>query len=221
MKKYHYLVLLVLTLISCKKEKPLVEDFGYDYYPNEIGYWVEYEVTEINHDISSDTSNYLLREQISAFFFDQQGRKAQRVERFWRTSSADEWEIKDVWYANVTTRTAEKVEENVRFVKLNFPIRTTSTWDGNDFNTQREWLYGYDSLHIPRTISGIYLDSTIKVVQRNNFNLVEYEKAYEIYAKHIGLVKKEFIDLDINNFNPQNITKGKELYQQMTNYGKL
>jgi hypothetical protein len=220
MKKY-YLALLVLVLVSCKKEKPVVEDFGYEYFPNEIGYWVEYDVTEINHDITSDTSIYQLREQISAFFFDQQGRKTQRVERFWRTSSADEWVIKDVWHANLTTRTAEKVEENIRFVKLNFPIRTTSKWDGNAFNTQREWLYEYDSLHAPRTISGLYLDSTIKVVQRDNFNLVEYEKAYEIYAKHVGLVKKELIDLDINNFNPQNIVKGKELYQYMTNYGKL
>lgn len=214
-------ITVLVFLFSCKKEPTVVKDFGYDYYPNELGVWVEYTVTEINHDITSDTLTYLLREEVAAFFYDQQGRKTQRVERFWRENTGEDWVIKDVWYANVTTRTAEKIEENERFVKMNFPVRVNSKWDGNVYNTRGEWAYEYDSLHMPRTISGKLLDSTLRVTQRENFNLVQYQNAYEIYAKHVGMVRRQYINLDINNFDPQDIVKGKELYQEMTSFGKL
>jgi len=83
-----------------------------------------------------------------------------------------------------------------------------------------EWEYYYDSLHKPKLINNLSFDSTITVIQRDNENVVEYQKVKEIYATDIGLIYKRHIDLDINLSNILDINSGRELEMKVTAYGK-
>jgi len=58
-------------------------------------------------------------------------------------------------------------------------------------------------------------------MQRENSNFVEYEQAFEVYAKNIGLVEKQLIDLDVRSgmIILDSIVKGTELYQTAIDYG--
>jgi len=211
----------LIVLFGCKKPDNESVNYYYNYFPLEIDSWIEYDVIEINHtELGSDTSVYLLREVTTEEFLDNEGRLTYRIERFWRNDISASWDIKDVWYSNVTSTTAEKVEENVRFTKMIFPVNDSKYWDGNAFNSLEEWEYSYDSLHEPKTINNLSFDSTITVVQRDNENVVEYEKVQEVYAADIGLIYKKHKDLDINLGDTLDINGGRELIMIVTAYGK-
>jgi len=221
MSKYLYIVFFTLFFSGCKKSDKVSVDYYYNYFPLAVNSWVEYDVIDITHsDFGSDTLNYQLKELITEEFLDNSGRLTYRVERFMRESTASDWVIKDVWYANRTKTTAEKIEENVRFTKMIFPVNTSKYWNGNAFNLLKKWEYSYDSLHTSKTINSLVFDSTITVIQRDNQNVVEYEKAFEIYAVDIGLVYKKHVDLNINLGDSTNINDGVELEMTVRSYGK-
>ena len=211
----------VILLFGCKKSNNETVNYYYGYFPLEVDSWVEYDVLDIVHtEFGSDTTIYQLKEITTEEFLDLEGRLTYRIERYWRADVSLEWSIKDVWYSNITKTTAEKVEENVRFTKMIFPINDTKYWDGNAFNNLDEWEYSYDSLHMPKLINNLSFDSTITVIQRDNENVVEYEKVKEIFAVDIGLIYKIHIDLDINDSNILDINSGRELEMTVTAYGK-
>lgn len=219
-------VLLLLVLNSCKRNVGEPIDLKHEYFPTEIGKWVIYDVVDIRHDINHDTFNYQIKEVITADFLDNEGRLAQRVERFVRDSASLPWAIKDVWSSVRTTRTAEKIEEDERFLKMSFPIDFFKSWNGNVYNQQINWEYFFDSIDYQSTVGTFVFDSLVRVNQRTNYNVVEYEKAYEIYAKNIGLVEKILVDLDVRSgfsfdIPPviDSIIKGNELYQVAIDYG--
>ena len=222
MNRLFYIVFASITLfLGCKKSNNESVKYYYNYFPLEIDAWIEYDVVDIIHsELGSDTAEYQLKEIAAEEFLDNEGRLTYRIERYWRDDSNANWSIKDVWYSNKTRTTAEKVEENVRFTKLIFPINTSKYWDGNAYNNMEEWEYYYDSLHKPKLINNLSFDSTITVIQRDNENVVEYEKAKEIYAVDIGLIYKSYIDLDIKFSNILDINGGRELEMKVTAYGK-
>lgn len=186
----------------------------YSYFPTEIGVWTEYEVREIVHniDVGSDTTYYYLKEIVAEEFIDNQGRVSFRIERFKKDSLNGSYSISDVWYSNLTSKTAEKVEENIRFVKLTFPISSSKSWDGNAYNTEIEWEYEYDSLHVERTYNNLYFDSTIKVLQIDNFNPIQQQLAFEVYANYVGLIRKSYVNIENGD--------GRELEMTIIDYGR-
>lgn len=211
----HIVILAItLTLFSCKKSDYKESEMFYSYFPTEINSWTEYEVREIIHNsnVGSDTSYYYLKEVIAEEFIDNQGRVTFRVERFKKDSLADSYTISDVWYSNLTNTTAEKVEENVRFIKLIFPIKDNKTWDGNAYNTEIEWDYEYDSSHSERSYNNLFFDSTIKVQQIDNVNPIQNQVAFEVYANHIGLIRKSYVNIENGD--------GRELEMTIIDYGK-
>ena len=222
MNRLFYIVFTSITFFfGCNKSNNESVKYYYNYFPLEVDGWVEYDVVDIIHSqLGSDTAEYQLKEIAAEEFLDNEGRLTYRIERYWRDDSNANWSIKDVWYSNKTRTTAEKVEENVRFTKLIFPINTSKYWDGNAYNNMEEWEYYYDSLHKPKLINNLSFDSTITVIQRDNENVVEYEKVKEIYAVDIGLIYKSHIDLDINLSNILDINSRRELEMTVTAYGK-
>lgn len=211
-----YLIGISLAFSSCKEKQGKAEDFSYDYFPIEIGHYVTYDVHEIIYDLNSSDETYQIKELIESEITDNLGRPSLRIERYKRATDADDWVIKDVWYSTRTPSNAEKIEENVRYVKMSFPVRTYQEWDGNLYNINSEWLYYYDSIGDSRTINGLEFDETVKVFQRENFNLIEEEEAYEIFAKDVGLVYKKLVDLDFQD----NTQTGRIFHQIITGYGK-
>jgi hypothetical protein len=206
--------LFLMIMISCKKSNNQAAKMFYSYYPTEVNSWVEYEGRRIIHvdALGSDTAYFYLKEVITEEFIDNQGRTTFRVERFEKDSLHHDYVIKDVWYSNITTTTAEKVEENIRFTKLIFPISGSKSWDGNANNTIEKWTYEYDSIHEPRNYNSLDFDSTVKVMQIDNINPFQYQVAYEVYANYVGLVRKSYINIDNGD--------GDELELTVIDYGK-
>lgn len=190
----------MLTCQSCKKdtvEAPI--NMHYDYFPLTAGYWVVYDVDSSAWDNINDSLmhfNYQIKEQVDTSFIDNAGKTAWRIERYKRTGTQKPWQIIDVWVSQLTPYTAEKIEENNRIIKLLFPIQESRKWNANSYNMLTAQTYKYKDVHTPLTINANDFDSTLTVVQQEySTNLINTSQAYEIYANHTGLIKKEFLYL--------------------------
>ncbi len=216
------LLFLLLALGACKKKTLKGPDLGYGYFPTNIGHWVSYEVDSIYHDSAlalHDTFHFQIKEVFESSYTDNEGRDARRIVRYKRSDSTKEWKIKDVWYGIRTREHAEKVEENIRYLKMSFPVDENTTWNGNAANTLEEWEYSYEAVHEEATIGAATFDSTVTVEQRNNINLVETQTASESYAKGVGLVHRTLIDLE--TYVSGEIKRGLEYEVTYLDHGTL
>ena len=196
-----------MFFFSCKKDeviKPL--DIGYNYFPVDTGFWVEYKVDSIvwndfypdDDPRHIDTFSFKIKEYNESNFIDNEGRLALRIERYKKSSDTTNWFLKDVWFANKSSDAAEKVEENERFIKLVFPVKEGAIWHGNAFNTWDVWDYEYQNVDTYTQINGISFDSSLTVLQADEFNLIARVYSVEKYVRNIGLVYKEYINVETN-----------------------
>jgi hypothetical protein len=193
---------LAFGLVSCQKEEgvpPLQIDFRY--FPLETGRYIVYDVDSIGYnsfDGSTQVSSYQIEERVDSSFVNDAGSESFKIIRSRRKDENSVWFITDVWSANITETTAEKVEENLRFIKLHFPVQLNSRWYGNNYIQTdsdlvylADWVYEYTAVHAPAAINGLAFDSVLTVMQFEEQNLIEDIRYQEKYASGVGLVYKE------------------------------
>ena len=218
-KQNNFIILFLIIICSCKPINYINENYHSKYFPIEINQEKEFLVTNINHSsFGKDTVTYYLKEVISEKFLNLEGDSAYRIERFWKTDSMDNYEIKDIWVANKSLNFAQLVEENIRFTKLIFPFDVNVVWDGNAFNNQQSQEYRIESINIPYNVNGLSFDSSITVIQNYKSNLLEYENSKEIYVIGVGLVYKEDIEVLINSADSNDFSQGYEFYQELIEF---
>lgn len=218
-KQNNFIILFLIIISSCKPINYIDEDYHSKYFPIELNQEKEFLITNINHSsFGKDTVTYYLKEVISEKFLNLEGDSAYRIERFWKTDSMDNYEIKDIWVANKSLNFAQLVEENIRFTKLIFPFDVNVVWDGNAFNNQQSQEYRIESINIPFTVNGLSFDSSITVIQNYKSNLLEYENSKEIYVIGVGLVYKEDIEVLINSADSNDFSQGYEFYQELIEF---
>jgi len=220
MKKLFFLFCLSLLLITaCKKESVLV-NMHYDYFPVETGTWIIYDVDSIYYNDFTqtvDTFYFQVKEVIESTFTDNEGRLAQRIERYYRPHADSVWQIKNVWYANRTAKSAERVEENVRVTKLIFPVIKDEKWNGNAANTLGGITYSYKDVHYSTTVNNHLFDSCIAVQHENELTIFTQKFSEEIYAKHIGKIYRNHINL--NKLADGTITSGFRYTYKASSWG--
>lgn len=223
-KAFFALTIVAISFVqSCKKDSVSV-DFHYDYYDLTEGRFAVYDVLEIRHDqgatIKHDTSIYQLKTVIGDTIIDNAGRIARKFFRYKRVNSSQEWVFSDVWTTIISDNRAELVEENQRVVKLVFAPTVSKSWDINAFNSFPKLEAYYRDVHKSTLVNGLSYDSSIVVEQEDFFTLVDYKRKFEVYAKNVGLVRKYYKDLNIQNFDTVNgVLNGKELFYKIRSFG--
>ena len=209
--------LFLATLFSCQKDQVIdsLPELGFEYFPTNVGHYIVYDVDSIvinDFTAKTDTFTYQLMEIQESEFKDNENRNSLRIERYKRTDSLSNWKLINICTACRTEKRAEKTENNIKIIKLTFPVRDGLKWNGNAYNNGDVWNYVYENTFITETINGVKCDSTISVLQKQEFNLIESQYYIEKYAKHIGLVYKKVEDIktEINGK-----IKGGIIYTQM------
>ena len=202
---FSLLVTIAFGIFSCKKDKTILPDMGYAYFPDYTGKSIIYDVDSFYYNDFTkhiDTFKFQLREKFESAFLDNQNRRTMRIERHIKNYNPQvpyaslPWVFKNIHVANRTGTTAETVEENIRYIKLAFPVKEVQSWNGNAQNTFAPCSYRYDFFNVPRTIGNIYFDSVLQVNQYNEGTLISKKLYIERYARHIGLVYKQVIDIE-------------------------
>ncbi len=207
-----FLILLPIIYFSCKKETLDYKLFGKEYFPLKTGNYIIYTVDSIQfYDITltSDTFQYQLMELVDSTITDNFGNVSYVLKRFVRTDDSQPWTLKRTWLANLYNDRAEKQEENLRFIKLNFPVILNKSWRGNVYivsdsvhNYKPDWNYTYKTMDTTLNLNGNNLDSCIVVQQYNDQNQIERHIEREMYQKGTGLVYKEFIFVSRQTIDP-------------------
>jgi hypothetical protein len=115
-----------------------------------------------------------------------------RMERYIRPNTNKNWEIEKAWMANKTNFRAVEQLENLREVKLTFPVKTGISWDANAENTLEKEEYSVENSAIDTSINGITYNQVYRV---DHFYItdplqINTEISYEHYAPNVGLVNK-------------------------------
>lgn len=212
MLKNSYKLIILSTLIflvvsyGCKKEIVTTPSISYNYFPSDIGTWVEYNVDSIYHsedDNNNDDSIYAyhfeIRELIDSTYTDIEGREIQVIKRFRRADSLSEWNLANIWTQRLNSLNAYRIEDNIAFHKLSFPIKSSITWNSNDANSLQEEICSYEYFHEPGIFNSIAFDSTVSVLEFDEDNYIMKRFSNEIYASGVGLVFKVRNELEKNN----------------------
>jgi hypothetical protein len=208
---------VLLFLISCEETTENIDiDYGYDYYPVEIGKYIIYDVDSIVYDPSGsntliDTTSYQAKEEIVDTTLDNEGRTVYIIHYSTRNDANEAWQLENVYTTVVTSEWVERTEENLRFVKLLFPQRIDDTWDGNRYFVEEnilltvrgetlELFKNWNSAIIDKgsstTIGTLTFDDVLTIRHADNENLIEKRFVEEKYARTVGLIEKTVMILD-------------------------
>ncbi len=223
--KYTALISLALLLNSCSKDddggqnSPVVIS-GWEYFPVDSGMTRYYQVDSVYWDPFTgvhDTVSYELKETIAGDFIDNQGRTAQRIERF-RKDLSGNWIIYKVWSAVRTNTTAENVEDNIRILKLTFPCSTGVNWNGNAYNALGEKTFEYTACNVSGSSYSLQFTQTSTVNQDDEpGNLLNDRNDLEKYAVNIGMYYRlnSFVEF---NFISGDTVSGFIYTEKLTSY---
>jgi hypothetical protein len=192
----------LLLFNSCKKETSDPVDIGMKYYPATTGHWIVYRVDsavwngfyypDVTNPNFHKTYNYFIKEKNDSDYLDNQNRPTIIIGRSKKDSANTGWYQIGAWAANVTPSTVEKVEENIRFIKMIFPIAESRKWNGNAYNAMDEQFYKYRHCFAPYSVNDHVFDSTVTVIQRIDSLAFWSWYQFEVYAANIGMVYKRY-----------------------------
>lgn len=185
-------IISLFFLFACSNRNiDFVDKLGYDYYPLEVGDYIDYQVERVKYSSSgTETTHYWLRELVQDTFKDSDGDLAYRIEVYKRNTSIDDWVLDSVWTSKRTELQASKVQGNHTFVKLSFPVEEGKTWNGNALNGFQEDKYLMQNLGQSKVINGQRFSETLEVIQENDSSLLGKNEKIEYYAKGVGLTYK-------------------------------
>jgi hypothetical protein len=191
---------LAVILFGCSDSKinPIANESDLLYFPMQTGQFRIYEVDEILFTVlGSDTSHYELKETVVDSFLNSTNTITYVLNRETRSTSIVPRTFDSVWTARISDNFAVQVENNLSIVKLVFPVKQGLSWNGNELNSRTEKQFIYD-LNVSDTnlFNNMWSDA-LKVIQSNvPENLINRDERFEIYAKGVGLIIKNSIDLE-------------------------
>lgn len=220
----YFLVLLVLAT-ACDPDESKPVDIGMDYFPLQTGNSYIYTIDETIYSEVAPVKNliYQLRIQITDSFPNAEGNYTYVLNRSTRNDANSAWQDLDTWSVRGNDREIILNEGNIPFLKLTFPLRAGNSWNGNKYNNLETDQYEVTSMDQPFAAGGTTFDKTLRVLQENNEDLIVFQdKREEVYARGVGLVYKETIQLSYCTTNDcigqQKIKSGTIYKQQITAY---
>jgi hypothetical protein len=212
-----FMAVIGFWLSSCTETKTELQSPPLaSYFPTTVGKYITYRIdSTIPTQFGADTTvrSYRVRDTYDAEITDGLGRKAYRVFRSISNVTGT------VPYVANNTFSATPVgedwvewnENNLRFMKLRFPMQEGFVWRGNSFidasslnspvRYMADWEYAYQNVGEPFTVNGKTYANTVTILQRDEvlpegpFNKQFYKQwnfSIEVYAEGIGLIYKNF-----------------------------
>lgn len=218
---YIFILLVSITFLhSCTSETEMVDDstFGYDYFPLSPGKsWVYQSDSIVYSSVGSvkDTFKSFIKEEVGEEFEDLSGQKVFKINRFFKRKESDTWSRINTWTASLDKTNAIRTEENIRFVKLVFPVKKGIRFNGNIFvdpdldievggelvEAYKNWNHKIEALDSKIKYKGQEINAAeINLVDETS--IIDRRKVTEFYGKGIGLLFKEMIILDSDGSKP-------------------
>lgn len=215
------ILLLVFPLAACTSDEGEEKAPSYNYFPLVEGTVYTYKADSYDYErVGYDTVVFWLREEIGPVVDGLNGEPYNEIYVYKKYRWEDEWQKIRTDLARNTEQYAERYTENINYVKLAYPISTSTEWNGAPFNDLGflfdEKITFEESriikAHDYQIVGDRGFDSTLHVVyySSDGANYFDRGQFRERYANHVGLYKK--IEMDANfqfpddNPNPTDTT---------------
>lgn len=213
--------LIVMGLFSCSDEKeelpvtPLS-----DYLPISPGKFITYRIDSLvptQFNLGMEVHSYQVRHVVDAEITDNTGRPSYRIFRFLNNADGTgDWIPNGSYQITRSPNGIEVIEDNLRFLKLQQPVRDGYTWKGNRYlpsnaygsfghtmandDLMRNWDYVYDFSSSTFDHAGYTYNDVISVEQEDDQYNIPIEPGFiayvtrsvDRYSKNIGLVYREY-----------------------------
>jgi hypothetical protein len=194
-----YLFFLLILGWACDNDHESgIADPGGDYFPLRVGFYQRYHVEETRY-VQGEQPQTLVYELKQAVVDSFKNADENIVYIIHRSTPADQnagWQFMETWSARKDMHDAVYVEGNIPYLKLSFPLGKGAEWNGNEFNTLPEDEYEVKDYDVSMQINGMTFDKTLVVEQEfNDDPIVFTDERSEVYARNVGLVKKETTQL--------------------------
>lgn len=214
--KYLFASMMLLLLFSCKTEEDTfqIENVGDEYFPLAIGQYAVYEMDSTIYDPNGmelvRQSMTQLREEIIDTLRDNNDNLVYKIEQFTRAADTLPWAIQNVYTTAIIDKQAQRTEENLKFIKLTFPVRDNRSWNGNVFIDEgtivivagetiemfKGWDYRIKEVDLVDTLDNEIFEPVVLIEQADSDNEIELRESFEKYAPNVGLIYRELRILD-------------------------
>lgn len=217
----YFLILYSVFLVcfsSCKEESipAMSVEIDTEFYPLEVGRtWIYLTDSVVfNKQLNTvDTLIGFMKEEITAEFVTTGDIVLYVIERSFRRTLVDQWNVTDIYSASFIDNKATRTEENLRFVKLVFPTSLGQKWDGNQFfdetvivnvggesiEVYKNWNSEVIAIGSTVVLGGVQFENCTEIILADSENSIEKRYVKEIYAKGVGLISKEMVVLCTQN----------------------
>lgn len=198
------ILLFLYLLAGCTSVETVPIENDYDYFPLETGRFIIYTVDEVLYTLNAlpVRRTYQLKETIGTVYADVTGQPAYKLLRYRRVTEKQPWQLDSVWSARLVNSDAIRTENGADFVKLVFPIRDQLAWDGNQLNSLGNDRYDLRNSRQPFRVSDKEYSETVTILAQNDSTLVSQDRRLDVYARKIGLIYKERIQLQFCSSTP-------------------
>lgn len=206
----------IIFFNSCGRNTEVLSPMSPNYYPIATGKYKIYQIDSTVFNKNTCTvynSSCQLKEVTSSTATDGVGDTYHILKRYLRKDASEPWALKDIWTEKIKNNQVQRIENDQRFIKLIFPIKEGTTWDGISYlrpNTAfeipgssiiiyKDWEnFNYQEIAAPfyNSVQNITYPNSLTVLQVDYENNVNRRYSQEVYAENIGLVYKEMHILD-------------------------
>lgn len=209
MKKLSILVILCIALltVACNDNYTYEADNGFDYVPVRYGKSSEFKVSKTTYAIGQAPliNEYIQREMVTDSFSDPTGKTMYKLaysvpdSTSWKTDS-----INTLWFEKDQALIKEGGDVIVR---LMLPLYEMRFWDGNQFNNKGRQYFELRNYKRSYPTPAETFPQTVTIVRRHDSTLVSKKVHIEVYAKGVGLIRRERSFLQYCN-TPDCVGKG-------------
>ena len=197
-------LVVIAVAIGCRSASTNPVSTGFDFFPLSTGHYVIYNVDERRYSLTAPAvqRTYQVKEVVGAPYADVTGQPAYRLLRYRRLVESQPWQTDSVWSARLVDGEAIRTENGLDFIKLRFPVSDRLRWDGNQRNSLGQDPYEARNSGKPYRVSDKEFSETVTVVAQQDSTLISQDKRLEVYAKQVGLIYKERVQLQYCSSTP-------------------
>lgn len=181
----------LFSLTSCEKEtEELALEPVSDYLPVAIGKYITYRLDSTvfpNIGRNVEIHRYQVKHVVDAQVTDNLGRPSFRILRYLRDSIGTQpWVNNGTYFITPLADQVEVIEDNLRFIKVHFPLKLNNDWKGNKYLSSNP----YESVFTFNNDDG--MDDW-------DYNIEEFDEALSIGGQTINKVYTIFHIDELSN----------------------
>jgi len=216
-----FISIVLLMFPGCNKDREVIINSYTDYFPLRNGSYLVWWVDSIRHNSFTgtiDTFHFWIKDVVREPYSDNEGRPGIIVDRYIKYADTSQWQVFKVYYYITASTYLMMNYDNVSLVKMVSPVEQGKTWNLNEFNSRNAATAGYEKVGGDTTLGNTTYRDIVVVREKNKVNAIQKSIARTLYARNIGPIYIEEIEMEMVYVGGSYFWDGYEKYMRLVEY---